>query len=522
MKHFKQHIKRRLLFSFVLISATVGGLKAQISSYAGLELHKLGNFWQQGYNPAGAWLDNPLKYSKVGFDVNYTDGTYHRAMDAEAQRDIKFNSEGVVLLDNHYISGTFNYINRNLKDVGYNASLIDPYRGMPYIVADLNSSDWKNQYYDMGVRWASPKLFNKLYVGVDFYYGAHSGAKQRDVRADNRLMQLTLRPGIVWSINKKNHLGGFFNYYSIKEESANSNVNTYISQEYYELNGLGNAVKQLGSGRSTNYTGNNFGGGVNYGAYFGATHLLFSTMYNLKAEKAEDSFTTPRDVGSVRDATWNTSLQLYTRSFSDFGHLLTVDYSLSAIKGIEYITQRTNSQENAGWVSLYSSVRSKYNTQRAALTYSLIAHRGNEYAWTVEMGINYQESKDKYLDPRSEKKSKNLRSHALFKRNIAFNGGKKPRLLLTGEALYNKNLSGSFNYGGKNSDYITVQNIELVDFQYYNTNYWGANAAVNYSQRVNSSSNMSWFVNGYFNYTKADKFEFNHRKTIGVAVGCIF
>lgn len=508
------------MIAILLLSAKP--INAQIDSYAKLELHKELNFWQQSANAAGAWLDTPLKYSSIDFGLNYTDGEYHRSMDGTSQRDISFNSEGAVLLHNHYLFGKFNYVNRNIKGAGYNASLIDPYRGMPYGLADLNHSDWKNQYYDMGIRWASPKLFDHLSIGLDLYYSAHSGAKQRDIRADNKLMHLNVRPGVVWSFNAKHHIGGFFNYYTIKEESANSNVNTYISQEYYELNGLGNSVKQLGAGRSTNYTGDNFGGGLNYGLNISNSHLLISAAYNLKAERAEDSFTTPRDVGAVRHAIWETNIKFYTRSSLKYGHLLAFNYLDSRIKGIEYITERTNTQEQAGWVSLYSSVRSKYNIQNLSVKYDLIAHRADEYSWKLHLGIDYIHSKDTYLYPRSEKQNKNILSTISLKRNIAFKGNKQSRLLLTGEVLYNKNLSGDFYYGGENSDYITVQQIEQVDFNYYNTNFWGVNTTINYSQKFNPTSNMSWSIKAYFDYNKANKFEFNHRKTVGIALGCIF
>lgn len=520
MKLFSKNKKYILLAA--VCSFCCFSLSAQVDSYAGLELHQKLSFWKQGANPAGAWLDHPLKLSTVAFNMDYENGNFHRPMEGKAIRDIGFKTEGVALLNKHYLKGFFNYTNRNVKDEGYNASLIDPYRGMPYGVADLNHSDWKNQYYDMGVRWAYPELLNHLSVGIDLNYHAHSGAKQRDVRANIRYMMLEVRPGVAWSFDENHHLGAYLNYYSIKEESNNSNVNNYVSQEYYELNGLGNAIQGIGAGRTTNYVGDNWGAGLDYSWTQGASEWMFSSAYNLKAEKAEASFSLPREVGSVRHVIWDNQMKFYTRSAGNYGHLIKLNYTYSQIKGVEYITQRDNTQAQTGWQTLYSGVRSKYKKQNIGLNYSLIAHHDGEYKWLAELGLNYLSQDDEYLMPNSEKKIHNWLAKATLKRNVIFSGIAKPRLLLSAQAMVNKNTSGSFDYGGKHAEYITVTEMEQGDYNYLKSNYWGLNVVANYSQKFNPETNLRWYVSGYFNYVKTTSFDFNNRKKIGLTIGCLF
>ncbi|MDD4608778.1 MAG: hypothetical protein PHY71_01320 [Bacteroidaceae bacterium] len=520
MKLFSKNKKH--LFLSVACSFSCLCLSAQVDSYAALELQQELSFWKQGANPAGAWLDNPLTFSDIAFNMDYENGNFHRPMEGKSIRTIGLKTEGVVLLKKHYLKGFFNYTNRNVNEEGYNTSFIDPYRGMPYGVVDLNHSDWKNQYYDMGVRWAYPGLLHKWNVGIDLNYHAHSAAKQRDVRADIRYMMLEVRPGITWSIKENHHIGAYLNYYSTKEEANNMNVNNYVSQEYYELNGLGNAVQGIGTGRTTNYTGDNFGAGIDYSWTKGSSELLISSAYNLKAEKAEASFSLPRKVGSVRHAIWDNHLKFYTRSSGNFGHLIKLDYIYSEIKGVEYITQRDNTQEQSGWQTIYAGVRSKYKKQNMGINYSLIAHRKGEYKWLAKMAISYLTLADVYLIPASEKKIDNWVAKATFKRNIMFSGASTPRLLLSAEAIVNKNSAGSYIYSGEHPTYITVTEIEQGDYNYLESDYWGVNLVANYSQSIQAESNLRWYISGYFNYLKTDNLDFNNRKKMGVTVGCIF
>lgn len=520
MKLFIQN--KKLFFLAFALGLLCPVVRAQVDSFAGLELYKKISFSNLEGNPTGVFLDNPMGYSQLDLNLSQEKGDFHRSMEGSSIRDMGFNTEGVALINNHYLKGFFNYTNRSITDEGYNASLIDPYRGMPYGVVDLNHSDWKNQYYDMGVRWAYPEWFHKLSVGADLNYQAHSGAKQRDVRANVRSMMIEVKPGVTWSFDKHHHLGGYLDYYAIKEESNNSNVNGYVSQEYYEMNGLGNAVQGIGSGRTTNYTGDNFGAGLDYSWIHGASKWMFASSYHLKAEKAEESFSLPREVGAVRHAIWGNSLKYYTDSSDDFTHLLELKYISSQIKGIEYITQRDNSQTQSGWQTLYSGVRSKYKKQQIGADYTLIARAANDYKWLAELATNYLSAKDTYLVPYSQTEVNNWLTKATFKRNIHFSGVCAPRLLLSAEAVYNKNTSGEFEYGGQHAEYITVSEIQQVDADYLMSDYWGFNVVVNYSQKMKSQPTLSWYVNGYFNYKKTDKFEFNNRRKIGIVIGCIF
>lgn len=115
---------------------------------------------------------------------------------------------------------------------------------MPYYVADQHLSKWRNQYYDLKFRAATPLLGNHWALGLEGNYVATLAAKQRDPRVDTRFYTLGLTPGITYKLNNSHKFGASFKYSSIKEDSRMSNVNSYVDQDYYILYGLGTAIKE--------------------------------------------------------------------------------------------------------------------------------------------------------------------------------------------------------------------------------------------------------------------------------------
>ncbi len=110
-------------------------------------------------------------------------------------------TEGRTLLDSFYVAGKFTYRREAIHDANFNASVIDPFRGMPFIIADNNPSDWVQQHYDLGFRVASP-AYGRWSLGLAGSYKAASGAKQRDVRTENNFYSLSVTPGVVYSISR--------------------------------------------------------------------------------------------------------------------------------------------------------------------------------------------------------------------------------------------------------------------------------------------------------------------------------
>lgn len=117
-------------------------------SMAGLEQMKEQRIWFHSQNAAGTALDDLQNYSDVKLNFQNTSGNFSRPQEGEGERSVGVSSEGFLNLKDAYVWGAFSFSQENKTDAGYNASITDPFRGMPYYVADAYKSSWRNQYYD--------------------------------------------------------------------------------------------------------------------------------------------------------------------------------------------------------------------------------------------------------------------------------------------------------------------------------------------------------------------------------------
>lgn len=520
----KEKLILSLIFLFISISGWGQDINNKINTPAAYEQMKDKSQWQKSSNAAGLQLDNPTDYTEINISYESYKGSFHRPQEGEKGNSINFKTEGAVYVGKVYAWGKFNYDRKTIQDANFNGSIIDPFRGMPYMVADTNRSEWRNQIYDMSFKVATPKLFDKLSLGIEGGYKAISGAKQRDPRSANYFYTFQIKPGIVYSVNEQNHIGVNFDYYSLKESSSMSLTNTYFDQMYYEMYGLGMSKRGIGRGRSTDYLGNSTGGGFQY-SYKGIVSLLFSTDYTYKIEdvvipRSVDQKEYFADDASVKDRIWDTKLQLYTTQ-KKMTHFVSLNYVNQDIDGIEVISKFDENLND--FVSLHRDIRSKYKTQTATVDYDVTIDREKEYDWKLGAGAKYINKEDVYLIPRSEKSSENLAFQVRAKKNFVLsNNQSMKRLLIGADYCYNKNLSGGYSYNGSHPDYIVIREFEQVDTNYLNSNFWSVGGSATYSQKIKNNMHTNLYAKADFRYTKAINAEFNRRTIMQLSVGCNF
>lgn len=511
------YYKNIACLSIVAVAAGSATMQAQEveNSPVAFERMKTESLWSQSSNAGGILLDNPIQYSI--FDVSYHsyEGNFHRPQQGEKGNCLHFAAEGGMAVKKLYVWGNFEYRRENTREARFNSSIIDPYRGMPYYTADLNPSDWENQFYNMQFKAALP-LSNSVSVGLDGTYKVAQAAKQRDPRTLNRFYSLDLKPGIVFSPTAAHRLGLNLEYCNLKENSSPSLENTGDYQTYYELYGLGTAIENIGTGKVVNYVGDKLGGNLQYNYRENAVNLLLSGGYSYRVEQAEFSFTTPEKFGTAKEKEWNLKA-LFDWQGDKFSHHLQSIYTHAGIDGIQYVKRNTTNQ---GWQILHSYVRSTYETEAVSVDYSLTANRGKEYKWKIGAGVHYLKKNDEYLLPRSVKNAENL----LFSLNgkaLAFSSDKLSRRLLLGlEAGYNRNLSGAYRYTGNHADYKMVAELEQNDLNYLISNFYLLGGNATYSQKIREKDKANLYVKGSFNHLKTNDFGFNRRSFLQISVGC--
>lgn len=488
---------------------------------AAFEQMKMQELWRQSSNAAGALLDNPFKYADARLGYSLYNGNYRRPQQGKTGNSLSFNTEGGGKLGGGYVWGSFGYSRDKIKESNFNASIIDPYRGMPYYVADTNVSDWNNQYFNLKMRAVTPQFWNILSLGIEMTYKNATAAKQRDPRTENLFYTIEVKPGIVLSPTEKHHIGLNFQYTSLREEADMSKINANIDQTYYMLSGLGMAVEGVGTGKAMDYNGNIVGGGFQYN-YQGGVNFLLDINYSKKIEDAKSSYSYPKYEGTVKDKVLDAKLLVYIKNRKANTHFLTFGYLNRKIDGIEYVQKRDDSQASQGWIVYYKSVRSVYETQMFKFNYDYLVNRKGEYNWKLGAGVRYEKNRDRYLLPVSSRDVENIRFELQAKKNFAVSDKFTRRLLIGLDLAYKNNLNAEYNYGGYYPDYVIVTEFMRDDLNYLASDYYDLGASVVYSQQVSLRSSANLFVKADCHCLKTSDFNYDKRLFLNFSVGCNF
>lgn len=492
-----------------------------LNTPATLERQEQNSFWKKAKNAAGLQLDRPFEYSQLSAGIENYGGDFRRPQQGKSGNRQLIQTEGNLFVGDYYLSGAFSYTRDNIKQAKFNASIIDPFRGMPYVVADLNPSDWNNQYYDMQFSVATPTFNDRWSFGLAANYKVSSAAKQRDLRAENYYYAITITPGLVYSPGKNHHIGLNLTYSNVKEQSDMSKINSDIDQVYYDLLGLGTAVSNSGlTSRVNNYEGDVRGAGLQYN-FRGKVNVFFSADYVEEAEDLQVSFTTPRDGASVLRKIWNTKLTLST-SGGEFSHFVDLNYYNRSMNGIQYVTQRDNSAAQLGWQTLFKSIRSTYSSQNAGFQYHLMMNRGQEYSWKINAGLSYERLNDAYILPNSVKQVENVLFTVGGKKNFMLSAKMSQRLLVGAELGYKENLSGRYQYNGVNPESPVVTGLEQNDFNYLTAKYFSVAVPFIYSRKIKEDSKNTFFAKATGQYLSTNSFSYKERYFTSLSAGVNF
>ena len=133
-------------YTIGLILAATLQANAQGFSPAAMEQLKMQRLWLNSQNASGMVFDDATAFSNVRVNYNLQNGNFHRPQEGKKESTIGVSSEGFMNLKNALVWGSFSFQQKNLTDAGYNASITDPFRGMPYYIIDEHQSNWRNQY----------------------------------------------------------------------------------------------------------------------------------------------------------------------------------------------------------------------------------------------------------------------------------------------------------------------------------------------------------------------------------------
>ena len=504
--------------------------EAQPQTVTSVDRLKMESLWiSNSNNAAGAIIDMPARYTTVGFGYHLTEGDFKRVQSGRKAHNFEFNTEGGGVFDNvagMYLWGSFKYERNKLWDAQYNASVIDPLRGMPYILADSNKSRWIHQNYNLKMRVATPKLWNHVIFGLEGTYDAGIGAKQMDPRPKVYMYKLGIAPSVAYTFGKGHSVGADFTYYNRREDGSARTLNTNRDQIVWEMLAPGFFTAQtLSSGNGQRiYNANSMGGGIQYGYNSDNFRLLLSGDYAQRVEDVTSSYTKPKMVGTVKDELWSVKLAAMYRTTARQSLFFRMAYSDQSLDGIEYLQVYDNtSYDVQEWITIAKNIRSNYATKEGKFNLDYMIHgEDNSYLWKFGVDASIKKYSYIYYIPESTQDIDSYQIGAYINKN--FRLGENNALLLCINGSLNKNTKSEQSYGGVHADDVGYTEFAMNDFYYLSSGYTQLGASLTYSFLNIRQHSASLYAGVGINYIKANDHKdlFDQRTFTDFKIGVAF
>lgn len=450
-----------------------------------LDLFHSTNLWFETQNAAGLSSSKQMQYTNVYGGYSYTKGDFRRQQEGKKNTGFLFNAEGLIPLYGGYLWGKFSFENESKEDSRFNASIIDPFRGNPFIIADDRSSEWKLQYYNLSAKASSRKIFNQIFAGIGFNYKVSTGAKQLDPRPLNTFYQLTVTPSLVWALDNKNNIGATFYFKNQRETSSISLEYSDYAQIIYKLYGVGAFEETTTRSARREYKGNTTGFEIQYGHNVNNRNFIFNAGYQEAYEDVIDGSSQLLNTGKTLTDIYHASSALVINN-QESVHKINLDLSLSSTDGLFY-DKKVDPNDASEYVISYKKKRYSMKNQMYKMNYDLFLTNKNGYDWNVGTTLTYLSYKEEYLLPQQGVgKSKqdigryNLNLHGKYNLKTKFLPW-KGSILIGADVTYSKASDCNLFYGGLKPDHKIVKELLVADYSVLSANYWKIGADLQHS-----------------------------------------
>jgi hypothetical protein len=494
-----------LLFSLVLIvGTTLGNDKFKsTNSFNSFNLYKLKNQWISTGNAAGIVFNPAENIGDVYGGLQFSDGDFYRTREAKENRELFLQSESYQKIKNLNFYGSFSYHNANEKGGLWNG-VYSPYRGNPYIVGDsIPGANYHKESYKLSGGIAG-KINDHIALGcrVDYFVGV--GAKQKDPRPENVVMQFVLNPGII--INTTNSKIGFdIGYRNRKEEIDNIQVaSNQADPIFFTFKSFGFYTYTVNSGYDRFQLEKDFFGGLQYETSLLGFESLSEIRGNYSIEKIDDgtSVIKQENAGDWKTINIKFNQQLIAKTNNAF-HKINLVGSFLTGDGIEYTQEPVFDDDyHTEYITLSKNLKFTRQTISGKLEYNYLALKTDEKInWDIKAHTGYILNNEKYhyIPEVFTANYSNIDAGIDIVKNIYRNNIHLAPGLLTS---YRYNLSNELNLSNDPS-IIKKQNTEIFtnDFNFYKENILKLTGKLNIGIDTNSFKNIDQiYIKLYYNY----------------------
>jgi hypothetical protein len=451
------------------------------------QFFNLVDLYQLNQNPASLLLSNRKTDLFISYNYNLEKGDFRRIFDEEKKTVNKPVIDITYRIDtNQAVHGNISFYENYSYDRSYAENRF-PYRGDPYILADVNPGDFKLDMLNIETEY-SRRIFNKIILGTQISYSIGEGLKKYFPKPTSMYRDLGLRLGLNYELNDDNEFGIFGEYFNFYEEIIfGDNTRNPVLLKF---RGLDYPVIFAGLSSVTRiYRNDGWGAGVEYqGSLTEKFDLLASARIFTDLENVTDGITFPKAQGRWRENQYEIKVigNYKDQSFSaKAGLLCEINEQASARPKIDEAMMKRNSYLFSPFVGyhyqfsptfssyiLYQPYFSKIEVQDFINT---IKYSVPSVSHSLELGANFRSSE--YVEvsliynllghsPTYEKIEVSDPSSSFFtyfEPDIKYEQTKFTNHKITGKLVYHFGILGDFGFVIQDS-HLTANNDKYRDY----------------------------------------------------------
>jgi hypothetical protein len=389
--------------------SALSGVTDSVVSLNSFETIVLLNPWLGTSNPAGLHFNSGPLPGKMNLHYGLQEGTFKRVQQGNRLDHFSLQSSSYTSVKDMNLFGSFSYEKSLERGLDF-SNTNDPFRGTPYDMIDTMGGDnYNREFFFLNGSLAKP-LGRQFVAGVSYDFGVGVSVQDRDPRPENKVLDMSLKPGLIWSLPKlKVGVNLEYAYYNEEIYIDIIQENTYLT--IFRV--LGPAVAYTHEAKSFNrlYKRNGQGGGVQLNYSAGRFDLLLSGDYLYFSESAHDggkggdaSWSYLRHVSDLEGMDWSAQGMVKYRGHNQL-HLLNAGVSVVAALGTEKIAKlvQVGVLDMQDWIFFMDDPKYCSEQIDARLSYELVHMRG-PYAknWSLRIGGVYSSFSERYHIPFQE------------------------------------------------------------------------------------------------------------------------
>lgn len=456
-----------LLFQIFLIARAADPDVAKSSNLLTFKQIEAGSPWLQSGNAAGLaqMLQRFPAELKLGFNLN--DGDFHSVYKGKSDQSVDFSSQSFRKINKTYLFGSFNYSKSAEKELNF-SNTNDPAMNYPYLLADTIGNDtYDREFFKLAASISSP-VNSRLDWGLRFDYKIGTASQNRDPRPENKVLQTTVSPGLLFKSNRFK-LGANLIYGYYNEDIDVSVVEENVQHTLFQVHGPGVFTYHASSSFYRLYQQQQFGGGMQAEWVSGNISNLLHFDYSYSLQTIDDGrrggtalWAATKNDSQLDGIDWNLT-DVFSIDKGAKVHQLKAMLHIVNKLGTEFIQrlEKVGATDLEHWIT-YGEEQKYYSLRtNAELNYQLLVKdEENLMKSLFNAGLNYSAFDEKYYLPNNDQHYSNLRFAANYLKLFTF-----PRASFSTEMKfsYQFNLDGQQNLAGTN---FLVEKMYGPEFNY--------------------------------------------------------